>query len=160
MMTREEYGTAYQRGFQQTVRFLISRGLTGEGARETAQAAWAKGWERLGQLRDKTMLLTWMNSIALNIHRSFLRREPRWELLTDLPTAPQVNVAAIDVNRALCGCKRNDRIVLERYYLDGYKTREIAQQESWTETAVRVRLCRARRIAGENLNRPELALAG
>src|SRR5260370_42071402 len=106
------------------------------------------------------MPLTWMNRIALNIDRSFVRREPRWELFTDLPAAPQVNVAAIDVNDALCGCKRNDRVVLERYYLDGYKTREIAQQESWTETAVRVRLCRARRIASENLNRPELALAG
>ena len=75
-MTTEEYGNAYQRGYNLTVRFLVSRGLTYDSAQETAQAAWVKGWERLGQLRDSKMVLTWMNSIALNIHRSFMRREP------------------------------------------------------------------------------------
>ena len=70
-MTTDEYGQAYQSGFNLTVRFLVSRGLSYDSAQETAQAAWAKGWERLGQLRDQSMVLTWMNSIALNIHRSY-----------------------------------------------------------------------------------------
>ncbi len=75
-MTTEEYGNAYKKGYHLTVRFLVSRGLTYDGAQETAQAAWVSGWERLGQLRDSSMVLTWMNSIALNIHRSCMRREP------------------------------------------------------------------------------------
>src|SRR5437868_6449190 len=75
-MTREEYGYAYHRGRDLTVRFLRSIGLSTDDAEETAQAAWGKGWERLGQLRDSNMVLTWMNSIALNIHRSHIRREP------------------------------------------------------------------------------------
>jgi DNA-directed RNA polymerase specialized sigma24 family protein len=73
-MTCEEYGNAYKKGYNLTVRFLVSRGLTYDGAQETAQAAWVKGWERLAQLRDANMVLTWMNSIALNIHRSCVRR--------------------------------------------------------------------------------------
>jgi DNA-directed RNA polymerase specialized sigma24 family protein len=81
-MTREQYGQAYQKGFNLTVRFLVSRGLAYDSAQETAQAAWVKGWERLAQLRDPSMVLTWMNSIALNIHRSYIRREP---LLQTLP---------------------------------------------------------------------------
>jgi RNA polymerase sigma factor (sigma-70 family) len=152
-MTREEYGQAYQRGFNLTVRFLVSRGLSYDSAQETAQAAWAKGWERLGQLRDQGMVLTWMNSIALNIHRSFIRREPLLQALPELSTSPKVNLAAIDVRRILKVCKMNDRMVLQRHYLEGYKVQEIARQQGWTETAVRIRLLRARRSVGKRMGR-------
>lgn len=160
-MTREEYGNAYQRGFNLTVRFLVSRGLSYDSAQETAQAAWAKGWERLGQLRDSNMVLTWMNSIALNIHRSYIRREPLTQALPELSTSPKINLAAIDVRRILKCCKHNDRMVLQRHYLEGYKVQEIAQQQGWTETAVRIRLLRARRTVGKRMGRkmPEVGRA-
>ncbi len=148
-MTREEYGSAYQRGYSLTVRFLVSRGLTYDSAQETAQAAWVKGWERLGQLRDSKMILTWMNSIALNLHRSFVRREPFLQTLPELPTPPRINLAAIDVRRILQTCKKNERLVLQRHYLEGYKVQEIARAHGWTETAVRIRLLRARRAVGK-----------
>jgi RNA polymerase sigma factor (sigma-70 family) len=148
-MTREEYGSAYQRGYGLTVRFLVSRGLTYDSAQETAQAAWVKGWERLGQLRDSNMILTWMNSIALNLHRSFVRREPFLQTLPELPTPPRINLAAIDVRRILQTCKKNERLVLQRHYLEGYKVQEIASANGWTETAVRIRLLRARRAVGK-----------
>src|SRR5579871_559882 len=148
-MTREEYGSAYQKDYNLTVRFLVSRGLTYDSARETAQAAWAKGWERLSQLRNTSMILTWMNSIALNIHRSCVRREPFLQPLPELSTTPKVNLAAIDVRRILKSCKKNERIVLEKHYIEGFKVHEIAKANGWTETAVRIRLLRARRAAGK-----------
>jgi RNA polymerase sigma factor (sigma-70 family) len=150
-MTRDDYGKAYQKGYSMTVRFLVSRGLAYDMAQETAQAAWAKGWERIGQLRDQSMVLTWMNSIALNIHRSHIRREPILQPLPELSTQPRVNLAAIDVRRILTTCKRNDRLVLERHYLEGFKVQEIAKEHGWTETAVRIRLLRARRSVGKRL---------
>jgi len=152
-MTRDEYGAAYQKGYGLTVRFLVSRGLAWEAAQDTAQAAWARGWERLAQLRDPRMVLTWANSIALNIHRSFLRREPLLHALPEIPTPPKINLAAIDAKRILQCCKKNDRIVLERHYLEGFKVREIASEHGWTETAVRIRLLRARRSAGKRVGR-------
>src|SRR4051794_14158916 len=160
-MTREDYGKAYQRGYNLTVRFLVSRGLPYDTAQETAQAAWVKGWERIGQLRDHSMVLTWMNSIALNIHRSYVRREPLFQTLPELSTAPKVNLAAIDVRRILKSCKRNDRVVLQRHYLEGFKVQEIAEEQGWTETAVRIRLLRARRTVGKRLGRkfPEAGMA-
>jgi DNA-directed RNA polymerase specialized sigma24 family protein len=99
------------------------------------------------------MILTWMNSIALNIHRSYIRREPLLQTLPELSTQPKVNLAAIDVRRILKCCKQNDRMVLQRHYLEGYKVQEIAKQEGWTETAVRIRLLRARRTVGQRLGR-------
>ena len=148
-MTSDGYGRAYQRGFNLTVGFLISRGVHRDNAEELAQAAWVKGWERLGQLRDSNMVLTWMNSIALNIHRSCMRREPFLQTLPELTTPPKVNLAAIDVRRILKTCKKNDRMVLTRHYLEGYKVQEIARAHGWTETAVRIRLLRARRAVNK-----------
>ena len=151
-MTREEYGTAYQKSYRLTVRFLVARGLSYDSAEETAQAAWSRGWERLGQLRDANMVSTWMNSIALNIHRSCIRREPMFQILPELPTPPKVNLAAIDARRILKRCKTKDRLVMHRYYIEGYKVQEIAKSQGWTETAVRIRLLRARRTARKRLD--------
>jgi DNA-directed RNA polymerase specialized sigma24 family protein len=43
--------------------------------------------------------------------------------------------------------------VLQWHYLEGYKVQEIAKQQGWTETAVRIRLLRARRSVGKRLER-------
>jgi DNA-directed RNA polymerase specialized sigma24 family protein len=40
-------------------------------------------------------------------------------------------------------------MVLQRHYLEGYKVQEIASAHGWTETAVRIRLLRARRAVGK-----------
>ena len=148
-MTRDEYGAAYQKGYQLTVRFLVSRGSTRDDAEEAAQDAWAKGWERLWQLRNSRMVLTWVNTIALNVRRSVLRREPSLlHLVPEIQASPKVNLAAIDVNRILRCSRKKDRIVLERY-LAGFNAQEIASEHGWTEMAVKTRLFRARRSAGE-----------
>jgi RNA polymerase sigma-70 factor (ECF subfamily) len=149
-MTREVYGKFYERGFKLTMRFLISRGMSAESAEETAQAAWAKGWEHLGQLRNDRMVVTWVNSIAWNVHRSSARKPPLQEL-PELAVPPQVNLAAIDVDRALRCCKEHERLVLKRRYLEGFQIKDIAQQEGRTQTAVRLRLLRARRSARAGL---------
>jgi len=156
-MTNEDYGKAYEKGFDRTIRFLVSRGLSYDAAQDTAQAAWAKGWEHREQLRDPNLVLTWTNSIALNIHRTYLRREPQTQTLPELQARPRMNVAAIDVKRILGDCKPNDRVVLEGHYIEGYGTHEIARQHGWSETGVRIRLLRARRSVMKKLSRPKHA---
>jgi RNA polymerase sigma factor (sigma-70 family) len=155
LMTSEYFSNAYQRGFTSTVRFLISRGVAYDSAFDAAQAAWAKGWERRGQLREPKLLITWVNTIALNIYRNLLRRSNQHEPLLDLEGPSGVNAAAIDAKHILAGCKPKDRIVLEDRYLRGYKIQEIADAHGWSERAVRVRLLRARRRAKERLNLPK-----
>jgi RNA polymerase sigma factor (sigma-70 family) len=159
-MTREEYGSAYQQGLNMTVRFLMSRGLTYDTASEIGQAAWVRGWERLEQLRDASTVLSWMNSIALNLHRANVRREPLLQRLPNLPVQPKINLAAIDTRRILEVCKKNDRMVLQRYYLDEFKIQDIARQQGCTETAVRIRLVRARRAASQRAVRSTRSAPG
>ena len=70
VVSREEYGCAYQQWFQLTVRFLGSKGLSSDTATEIAQSTWTRGWERRRQLRDSAYLLTWVNSIEELARRS------------------------------------------------------------------------------------------
>jgi DNA-directed RNA polymerase specialized sigma24 family protein len=146
-MTRDGYGRAYQKGFDLTVRFLLSRGIQRDAATEVAQAAWVRGWEHRGQLRNESFVVTWVNTIALNVYRSSLRSQALNRELPEIQDrAVAINLAAIDAGRVLNSCRPRDRMLLEQY-MNGFTMAEIASQENVTETAVRIRLLRARRAA-------------
>lgn len=149
-MTRDEYGRAYQSGFRLTVHFLSSRGILGDAAGEAAQAAWVRGWERIEQLRSSSMVVTWVNSIALNLCRSYLRKPP-FEALQDLAAPPQADFASIDTRKILDLCNSEERVLLQQQYLDGLGISEIALQQGCSETAARIRILRARRAVRARL---------
>ena len=153
-MTVEAYGEAYQRGFDRTIRLLLSRGARNECAREAAQAAWAKGWERINQLRNESVVTTWVNTIALNCYRSVMRSENHQMPLTELPTDSDVNLGAIDLERFLAWCRPSDRRLFEEY-LQGYPIEEIARMQGISYTAVRIRMLRARRSVQSRIKERE-----
>ena len=146
-MTREAYAQAYEDGLRLTFRFLLSRGIGPDSAEEISQAAWFRGWERLSQLRNDEFISTWVNTIALNLYRRAIRRERRLESLKDpLYAQSTMNWAAIDVTRILGFCRLPDRQLLEAQ-MGGSTAEEIARQRGVSQTAIRIRLLRARRAA-------------
>ena len=146
-MTKEAYEQAYREGRHYTLRFLLSRGVAHESAEDVAQAAWLRGWERLNQLRNEELVLVWVNTIALNLYRRSLRQERRFQSLQDpMYTSGSVNWAAIDLARILGFCQSRDRLLLEAQ-IDGSSAKEIAKAAGVSQTAVRIRLFRARRAA-------------
>jgi RNA polymerase sigma factor (sigma-70 family) len=153
IMTTEEYGIAYKKGYIRTTRFLVRQGMSWDCAKELAQAAWVRGWERRGQLRETSMVTSWINTIALNMHRTDLGREPFFlQEVPEIPAPPERHLAAIDVQLLMQVCRKKDRFVLQRYYLDECGTQEIARAQGLTVTAVRLRLLRARRGLAKTLN--------
>jgi RNA polymerase sigma factor (sigma-70 family) len=150
----EAYGEAYQRGFDRTIRLLLSRGARNESAQEAAQAAWVKGWERINQLRNESVVTTWVNTIALNCYRSVMRSENHQVPLTELATKAEVNLDAIDLERFLAWCRPSDRRLFEDY-LQGYPIEEIARTQGISYTAVRIRLLRARRSVQSRIKERE-----
>ena len=125
-----------------------------------------RGWEHLAQLRSDELVTTWVNTIALNLYRRSLRRERKLQLLYDLPYASTIpnwgaaNSAAIDLSRILAFCRLPDRLLLEAQ-MDGKTAQEIAAQEGVSQTAIRIRLLRARRAArkiAEGCSRPAARL--
>jgi DNA-directed RNA polymerase specialized sigma24 family protein len=145
-MTRETYGETYRAGFSRTVRLLCSRGASADHAEDVAQAAWLRGWERLHQLRDEGMIVSWVNAIAFNMHRCAIRYEARYQTLRDLSGPAGIDLACIDAARILRLCRPRDRILFEQQ-LSGRTTEEIAAQQGVSTTAIRIRFSRARRAA-------------
>lgn len=146
-MTREAYARAYQDGLPLTFRFLLSRGVARDTAEEISQAAWMRGWERLGQLRSDELISTWVNTIALNLYRRAIRQERRLQGLKEpLYAKSTVNWAAIELRRILRFCRLPDRQLLEAQMV-GQTAEEIAQDQGVSQTAIRIRLLRARRAA-------------
>lgn len=151
-MTTDGFGQAYARGFDRTIRFLTSRGVKRDQACEVAQAAWVRGWERIGQLRDERFLFTWVNTIALNFYRKEIRTDPLKRVGGDFDThiaklkSHTIDVAAIDIGRVLERCRPADRVLLNQH-MQGVTPAEIAREQGLTQTAVRIRMLRARREA-------------
>lgn len=154
-VTAYAYGEAYRTGYDRTVRFLLSRGAGCDGAAEAAQAAWVRGWERLHQLRDDKMVLTWVNTIALNVYRGLWRKEKLKVPLHEHHSEFEIDLAPIDMQTVLQMCHRRERALLE-LQIQGITTEEIAGRRGVSTTAIRIRLMRARRSAREQIEKRRL----
>ena len=145
-MTSDGYGNAFNKGFGYTVRFLQSRGASRDRAEEGAQAAWTKGWERLAQLRNESMVCCWVNAIALNEFRRGIRKDSCDAPLEEVCGQIGVDCAAIDAATILKLCHPRDQVLFQ-HQMRGLTTEEIATALGATRTAIRIRLLRARRSA-------------
>jgi DNA-directed RNA polymerase specialized sigma24 family protein len=115
-----------------------------DNAEDVAQAAWLQGWQKLNQLRDEGMIVSWVNTIAINYHRRGCRYEARYQALTDLCGHTGIDVTPLDTDKILKFCRPGDRILFE-HQLGGMTTKEIAKKQGVSTTAIRIRLLRARR---------------
>jgi RNA polymerase sigma-70 factor (ECF subfamily) len=147
-MTSQDFEIAYGLGYPRTVAFLRSRGLQRETAVEVAQGAWVRGWEKLGQLRDQTMLMTWINRIAVNLSIANFRKLRRETPLSETHMRRAITsqrTDAMELDLLLKVCRPCDRTLLEDF-VAGNSIREIAAKKNASPTAIRVRLVRARRV--------------
>jgi DNA-directed RNA polymerase specialized sigma24 family protein len=143
-MTQDGYGQAYQRGFCKTVGLLRSRGASIDHAEDVAQAAWMQGWKKLGQLKDDGMVVSWVNTIAINCHRRAGQKESRFQALPDICGHVGVDSAPFDAAKILDSCPPRDRLLFEQQ-MDGLTTPEIAKKQGVSAAAIRLRFLRARR---------------
>jgi RNA polymerase sigma factor (sigma-70 family) len=144
-MTSKDFAKAYRTGYPSTVRFLLSTGVPADKADDVAQAGWTRGWERRTQLEEPRKIVSWINTISLNLFRKHLKRQRPTEELCDVPTHPRVNAATIDIRMGLGQCTLEDRELLESYYLEGYTSRELGEKKHCSSEAIRVRVLRAKR---------------
>ena len=143
-MTQEGFGQAYQKGFVRTVGILRSRGASMHQAEDVAQAAWLQGWQKLDQLRDEGMILSWVIAIAINYHRRRSQMEARYQDLPEIFAYVGVDLAPFDAAKILKFCSPGDRVLFEQQ-LGGLTANEIARNQGISATAIRLRLLRARR---------------
>ncbi len=148
-----EYAAAYRKGWRYTQKFLISKGVPYDDALDITQEAWMKGWEHIAQLRNPKTISTWVNTIALNIHRTILRKQnnSHVEIFYDQPgPCPNYN-DCIDAKLVFGMRKKADATILKEHYIMGKSSREIAEEYGVTISAVLIRLMKARRRAKRRL---------
>jgi len=143
-MTQEDFGKAFQSGFGKTVGLLRSRGASRDTAEDAAQAAWVRGLQKLNQLRNDAMVVAWVNTIAINVHRRTRQYEARHATLPQLRGHDGIDWPALDATWLLSQCSPRDRTLFEQQ-IGGLSIEEIARNQGVTSTAIRVRLLRARR---------------
>lgn len=144
-LAETEFGRAFTTGFSNTSRFLMTRGARPDVAAEIAQAAWARGWECRSQLVNLQSLGSWINSIAHNMLRNWLRRETRYCDLEKTSVPAISSTPSVDLGPMLNRCRQRDLELLTDFYVNGYTAREIAKRTGLCATTVRVRLLRSRR---------------
>lgn len=143
-LTAEAFSEAYAKGFQLTVRFLLSKGAPPDIAEEVSQSAWARGWEARAQLLLKEKLIPWINRIAYHRFCNDRKRASRHSDLAEhsVAAAGCNTQAQLDANKVLKMCKPRDQKMLVQRYLAGMEMKEIAALQGISEIAVRVRLHR------------------
>lgn len=145
-MTTTDYAKAYETGFRKTVRFLLSHGVEAATAEESAQAAWARGWEKRKHLKEAKRVVQWVNTIALNIFRGRYRKESREEAMParEFAVEPENRMARVDLAKSAGQCSERDWQLLTAHYVDGFTSDEIAERMDLNPVTVRVRISRAK----------------
>jgi RNA polymerase sigma-70 factor (ECF subfamily) len=131
-----------------------------EDARDVAQTAFAKAYEKLGTYDPQYRFFSWLYRIAMNESLNLLQRrrsyQPLDATLAD-STSPQEEVVARErsqlVQRALMSLSPDYReVIVLRHYLE-LSYREISAQLELPEKTVKSRLYTARQRLGELLGR-------
>lgn len=124
------------------------------GAEDALQETFLKAFRNLGKFRHDCSEKTWLTGIAINVCRSYLRQEKlrtgHLQPLPDGADAEQLADSAAEliyddtVLREIHRLKPKYREVILMYYYQEMKAKEIAAALGISESAVTVRLSRAR----------------
>ena len=130
----------------------VSYVITGDldAARDAAQLAWIKAWQRLPSVREPERLRAWLIAIAANEARQHLRAQRRRRVreIAPPPTgdiAPHDSTTSadrLDLGAALSRLSAADRELIAMRYLAGLSADEIGMATGITASGVRSRLSR------------------
>ena len=121
---------------------------------DAAQQAILRAWEQLGTLKKPRYFKTWLTRILINECSAMLRLRQRLapyepEKAAAIPApAPEDHS---DLYAALLALDEKYRLPVVLYYLEGFKTREIASMLGVPEGTVKTRLRTAREKLRETL---------
>lgn len=139
--------TALMRGQMQNM-YKTARALlhSDEDIADAIQDTILTCWEKLSQLQEPKYFRTWMTRILINKCNDILRKQQKFVLVEDMPDTPtdDLGFANLEWEQILMRLKPRDRIVVILYYVEGFKTSEIAQMLDIPESTVRGSLARSR----------------
>ena len=142
-MDKEEFTRAVLE-YESTL-YRVAKSMLGSEAdcADAAQNALLRAWEKQHTLRDTAYFKTWLTRILINECRAMLRQRARFvpleEEAAEGEIAPERDSGLYE---AVMGLDVKYRV----YYIEGFRTREIASMLKLPEGTVKTRLRRAREI--------------
>lgn len=129
--------------------YRVAKSMLGSEAdcADAAQNALLRAWEKQHTLRDTAYFKTWLTRILINECRAMLRQRARFvpleEEAAEGEIAPERDSGLYE---AVMGLDVKYRVPFVLYYIEGFRTREIASMLKLPEGTVKTRLWRAREI--------------
>lgn len=146
-MDKEEFTRAVLE-YESTL-YRVAKSMLGSEAdcADAAQNALLRAWEKQHTLRDTAYFKTWLTRILINECRAMLRQRARFvpleEEAAEGEIAPERDSGLYE---AVMGLDVKYRVPFVLYYIEGFRTREIASMLKLPESTVKTRLRRAREI--------------
>ena len=146
-MDKEEFTRAVLE-YESTL-YRVAKSMLGSEAdcADAAQNALLRAWEKQHTLRDTAYFKTWLTRILINECRAMLRQRARFvpleEEAAEGEIAPERDSGLYE---AVMGLDVKYRVPFVLYYIEGFRTREIASMLKLPESTVTTRLRGAREI--------------
>lgn len=146
-MDKEEFTRAVLE-YESTL-YRVAKSMLGSEAdcADAAQNALLRAWEKQHTLRDTAYFKTWLTRILINECRAMLRQRARFvpleEEAAEGEIAPERDSGLYET---VMGLDVKYRVPFVLYYIEGFRTREIASMLKLPEGTVKTRLRRAREI--------------
>ena len=151
-MDREEFTRAVLE-YENTL-YRVAKSMLGSEAdcADAAQNALLRAWERLHTLRDPAYFKTWLTRILINECRAILRQRARYSPLeAEIAEDEAAPEHSSELYEAVMGLEQKYRLPVVLYYIEGFRTAEIAAMLRLPEGTVKTRLRRAREILRKEL---------
>lgn len=104
-------------------------------------------WEKIHTLRKNELFKTWLIRILINNCNAIYRQQSKWVSDEELPEEGSVDDSYLSIEwQDMMNClNEKQRIVVELYYVEQFKVREIAEILHIGQSAVKGRLQAARK---------------
>lgn len=145
-MDKEEFTRAVLE-YESTL-YRVAKSMLGSEAdcADAAQNALLRAWEKQHTLRDTAYFKTWLTRILINECRAMLRQRARFVPLEEAAEGEIAPERDSGLYEAVMGLDVKYRVPFVLYYIEGFRTREIASMLKLPEGTVKTRLRRAREI--------------
>lgn len=167
-MDRDQFTEKVLENEQSMYRIAKSLLFRDEDCGDAMQNAILRAYEHLPDLKEESRFRSWLLHILVNECYQILRQRKRtegrqekleWEDAPDGQRTPQNGLAGglpgsveySELYRAIRNLKETHRVPFVMFYVEGFSVREISEMIGVSESAVKTRLHRGRKILQEDL---------
>ena len=122
---------------------------------DAVQEAVVKAWANVHRLKNERYFETWLTRILINECHNIQRLRKRIVPVDTVPERPSSAGKDDEIREAVLSLEEEFRLPVMLHFMEGYKTREVAEILRIPEGTVKTRLARARKILKQLLEEDE-----